>query len=152
MPSKGDQAPAFELPDQDGNTVTLSEYEGEQVVLYFYPKAHTPGCTTEARNFRDVYDQFEERDVSVLGVSTDSVEDISSFAEEYDLPFRLLADEDGAVARQYDTFAVKEMRGEEYEIAERDTFLIGPDGAIDAVYESVSPEAHAEEILDDIDA
>lgn len=152
MPSEGDEAPTFELSDQDSNPVPLTDYRGEHVVLYFYPKAHTPGCTKEACSFRDVYDEFEERGIAVLGVSTDSVEDISSFAEEYDLPFRLLADEDGEVARAYDTFAVKEMRGEEYEIAERNTFVIGPDGAIVAVYEDVSPEAHAEEILDDIDA
>jgi peroxiredoxin Q/BCP len=152
MPSEGDEAPAFELPDQDGNPVPLTDYHDEHVVLYFYPKAHTPGCTKEACSFRDVYDEFEERGIAVFGVSTDSVEDISSFAEEYDLPFRLLADEDGEVARAYDTFAVKEMRGEEYEIAERNTFVIDPDGAIAAVYEDVSPETHAEEILDDIDA
>lgn len=151
MPSEGDEAPEFELPDQDGQPVTLSEYQGEYVVLYFYPKADTPGCTTEATSFRDVYDEFDERGVTVLGVSTDSVEDIAAFADKEDLPFRLLSDEDGEVARKYDSFAVKEMRGEEYEIAERNTFVIGPDGEITAVYEDVSPEGHAEEILDDIE-
>lgn len=152
MPSEGDEAPAFELPDQDGEPVPLTDYRGEHVVLYFYPKADTPGCTTEACSFRDVYDEFEERGIAVLGVSTDSVDDLSAFADKHDLPFRLLSDDDGEVARKYDSFAVKEMRGEEWEIAERNTFVIGPDGNITAVYEDVSPEAHAEEILDDIDA
>ena len=152
MPSKGDQAPDFELADQNDEPVVLSDYRGEHVVLYFYPKADTPGCTTEACEFRDAYEQFDERGIAVLGVSTDSVEDIASFSEKHDLPFRLLSDEDGTIAKQYDTFAVKEVRGEEWEIAERNTFLINPDGEIVAVYESVSPEGHAEEILDDIDA
>lgn len=152
MPSEGDEAPDFELPDQDGQPVSLSEYRDEHVVLYFYPKADTPGCTTEATNFRDVYDEFDERGITVLGVSTDSVEDIAAFADKENLPFRLLSDADGEVARKYDSFAVKEMRGEEYEIAERNTFVIGPGGEITAVYEDVSPEGHAEQILDDIDA
>ncbi|MFW5900595.1 MAG: peroxiredoxin, partial [Halodesulfurarchaeum sp.] len=121
-------------------------------VLYFYPKADTPGCTTEACSFRDAYDEFEERGIAVLGVSTDTVADIADFAEEYDLPFRLLSDEDGEVATLYDSFAVKEVRGQEWEIAERNTFVIGPEGEIVAVYEDVSPEAHAEEILDDVEA
>jgi peroxiredoxin Q/BCP len=152
MPSEGDEAPTFELPDQDGEPVTLTDYRGNHVVLYFYPKADTPGCTTEACSFRDVFEEFEERGIAVLGVSTDPVEDIAAFAEKHELPFRLLSDEDGDVARKYDSFAIKEMRGQEYEIAERNTFVIGPDGEIVAVYEDVSPEAHAEEILDDIDA
>ena len=152
MPSEGDQAPKFELADQNGEPVVLSDYRGEHVVLYFYPKADTPGCTTEACEFRDAYERFEERGIAVLGVSTDSVEDIAAFSEKHDLPFQLLSDEDGTVAKEYDTFAVKEVRGEEWEIAERNTFLIGPDGDIVAVYEDVSPEGHAEEILDDIDA
>lgn len=151
MPSEGDEAPAFELHDQNGERVVLSDYRGEHVVLYFYPKADTPGCTTEACSFRDAYEKFQERGIAVLGVSTDPVEDLSAFADKHDLPFRLLSDEEGEVARKYDSFAVKEIRGEEYEIAERNTFIIGPDGEIVAVYEDVSPEAHAEEILDDID-
>lgn len=152
MPVQGNAAPTFELPDQNGDHVSLSDYQGEHVVLYFYPKADTPGCTTEAQNFRDAYDEFEASGVTVLGVSTDSVEDISAFADKHELPFRLLSDEDGEVARAYDSFAVKEMRGEEWEIAERNTFLIGPDGEILEVYENVSPESHPQEILDDIEA
>lgn len=151
MLSEGDDAPEFELPDQNADSVELSDYRGETVVLYFYPKADTPGCTTEACGFRDAFDEFEERGISIVGVSTDSVEEIDDFVEEYDLPFRLLADEDGTVAKAYDSFAVKEMRGEEWEIAERNTFIVGPDGEIVAVYEGVAPEDHAEEILADVD-
>jgi peroxiredoxin Q/BCP len=152
MPEVGDDAPEFALPDQDGDTVDLSDFDGETVVLYFYPKADTPGCTTQACSIRDVYDEFEERGVTVLGISTDTVEDIAAFAEKHDLPFTLLADEDGEVARAYDSFAVKEMRGEEWEIAERNTFVVGPDGKVAAVYEGVSPEGHGDEILDELDA
>lgn len=152
MLNEGEDAPDFALPDQDGDTVELSDYRGETVVLYFYPKADTPGCTAQACSFRDAYDEFEERGVTVLGISTDTVADIAAFAEKHDLPFTLLADENGEVARDYDSFAVKEMRGEEWEIAQRNTYVIGPDGTIQAVYEGVSPEGYAEEILGELDA
>ncbi len=141
MLSEGDSAPDFELLDQSGDPVRLSDYRGQRVVLYFYPKADTPGCTKEACSFRDVYDAFEERGLAVLGVSTDSVEALDAFAEKYGLPFRLLSDPDGTVARAYDSLGSN--------VAERNTFIIDEDGTIAAVYEQVSPEAHAEEILND---
>ena len=151
MLEAGEDAPEFELQDQDGNTASLSDYEGQRVVLYFYPKAKTSGCTTEAQGFRDLHDEFAERDVEVLGVSADPVDLIDEFAEDEDLPFRLLSDEDGEVASKYESFGEREIRGESYEIAFRNTYVIGPDGTIEAVYEGVSPDEHPEEVLDDLD-
>lgn len=150
MLEPGTEAPDFELPDQDGEQVSLSDFEGRRVVLYFYPRADTPGCTKEACSFRDTWEEFEERDVVVLGVSNDPVENLGPFAEKYDLPFTLLSDEDGSVATAYDSYGTIEIEGETYDIALRNTFLVGPDGQIEAVYEDVSPEGHAEEILEDI--
>ena len=146
----GDDAPDFELPDQDGETATLAEYEGQRVVLYFYPRADTPGCTTEACGFRKAWDEFQERDVAVLGVSDDPIPDLAAFAEEYDLPFRLLSDEDGAVASAYDSYGEKEMFGNTFDGVFRNTYVIGPDATITRVYEGVSPDGHAAEILDDL--
>lgn len=140
----GDSAPGFELTDQHGETVSLADYEGERVVLYFYPKAKTGGCTREARAFRDRLDGFAERDVAVLGLSTDPVELIREFADEEDLPFRLLSDEDGAVAEAYGS---RRDSGK----AERNTFVVGPDGTIEAAYGDVTPDGHPEEVLEDID-
>jgi len=146
----GDIAPDFELPEQDGEQVLLSSFAGEWVVVYFYPKADTPGCTTEACAFRDRSAAFAERGATVLGVSTDPVEDLAAFAEKHSLPFTLLSDEDGEMAAAYDSFETREIRGEVYEIASRNSFLVDPDGYIAAVYQDVTPEGHAGEILADI--
>lgn len=145
MLSVGDRAPDFELTDQRGDTVSLADFEGQTVVLYFYPKAKTGGCTREARAFRDRLPAFEDRDMAVLGVSTDPVDLIREFAEEEDLDFPLLSDPDGAVAEAYGT---RRDSGK----AERNTFVIGPDGVIEAAYESVSPDGHPDQILADLDA
>lgn len=150
MLEEGKRAPAFELPDQDGDPVRLSDFEGQRVVLYFYPQAGTRGCTVQANELSDAWEAFQARDVQVLGVSTDSVEDIASFREAEDIPFTLLSDADGSVARAYETFGTPEVEGETVEIAFRNTYVIGPDGEIEAVYEGVSPEDHADELLDDI--
>ncbi|WP_018259408.1 thioredoxin-dependent thiol peroxidase [Halomicrobium katesii] len=150
MLEAGDTAPTFELPDQDGETVALSEYEGQRVVLYFYPRADTPGCTKEACGFRDEWDAFADRSVAVLGVSDDPVDDLAAFAAEYDLPFTLLSDEDGAVAARYDSYGEKNMFGNTFDGVFRNTYVIDPDGVIERVYEGVSPEDHAEEILADL--
>lgn len=147
----GDSAPEFELTAQDSQTVSLSAYRGQRVVLYFYPRADTPGCTSEACGFRDEWETFEERDIAVLGVSDDPVEDLAAFAEEYDLPFRLLSDEDGNVSSQYETYGEKQMFGNTFDGVFRNTYVIGPEGRIEAVYEDVSPERHAEEILAALD-
>lgn len=151
MLEQGDEAPAFDLPDQNGETVSLSEYEGERVVVYFYPRADTPGCTTEACGFRDAWTEFEARNVAVLGVSDDPVEDLAAFADEYDLPFRLLSDEDGAVSTAYDSYGEKNVFGNEVTGVFRNTYVVGPDGTVERAYEGVSPEGHAEEILADLD-
>lgn len=151
MLEEGDPAPEFELPNQDGDAVVLSEFEGQRVVLYFYPKAGTEGCTLEAQEFDESWEEFERRDIQVLGVSTDSVEEIAAFRDDLGLPFSLLSDEDGSVAKEYETFGTTDVDGETFEIAFRNTYVIEPDGTIGAAYEGVSPEGHADELLDDID-
>lgn len=145
-----DPAPDFELPDQEGETVRLSDVRGRNVVLYFFPRADTPGCTTEACEFRDSWEGFESNDVVVLGVSDDPVGDLASFAEEYDLPFRLLSDPSGTVAAKYGSYGEKTMFGRTFDGVFRNTFVIDPNGRIGAVYESVTPEGHAAEILADL--
>ena len=144
-------APDFELPDQHGDVASLSSYEGEYVVLYFYPRADTPGCTTQACGFRDSWTEYEERDVPVLGVSDDPVEDLADFAGKYDLPFRLLSDEDGEVAAAYDSYGEKNVFGNTVTGVFRNTYVVGPDGSITSVYEGVSPDGHAEDLLADLD-
>ena len=149
MLEPGDDAPDFELPNQDGETVRLSDYGG-RVVLYFYPRADTPGCTTEACGFRDNWDAYEERGVAVLGVSDDPVSDLAAFAEKHDLPIELLSDEDGAVAARYDSYGEKNMFGNTFDGVFRNTYVIR-DGEVEAAYEGVDPEGHAEAILADLD-
>lgn len=144
------RAPDFELEGQDGASVRLSDFEGQKVVLYFYPKADTPGCTIEAKDFRDHWAAFEERDVMVLGVSIDTVQDVKAFQRKYDLPFTLLADEDGDVANRYDTFGTVQYGDEDWDIAFRNTYLVDEEGTIERVYEDVTPAGHAEEILADL--
>ena len=145
----GADAPAFELANQNGETVSLEDFEG-RVVVYFYPRADTPGCTAEACGFRDAWDAFEERDVAVLGISDDPVEDLAEFAEEYDLPFELLSDPDGEVATAYDSYGEKTIGENTFDGTFRNTYVV-EDGRITAAYEGVSPEGHAEEILADLD-
>jgi peroxiredoxin Q/BCP len=150
MLESGDEAPAFELPNQDGETVALSDFAGERVVVYFYPRADTPGCTVEAQNFADHWDAFRDRDVAVVGISDDPVDALADFAEKYDLPFDLLSDEDGAVGRAYGSFGSREIGDQEVTAAFRNTFVVGPDGEVEAVYEAVNPDGHAEELLEDL--
>ena len=147
MLAEGEPAPGFELSNQDGETVALSDFDGQHVVVYFYPRADTPGCTTEACSFRDRWGEYEDRGVAVLGVSDDPVSDLAGFAEKYDLPFELLSDEDGAVASQYDSYGEKNTFGNTYDGTFRNTYVVGPDGTIAAVFEGVDPEEHADEVL-----
>jgi peroxiredoxin Q/BCP len=152
MLSVGDEAPDFELRDQDGESVSLGDYRGDYVVVYFYPRANTPGCTTEACEFRDSWDEFEDRDIAVLGISDDPVADLKAFESDYDLPFPLLSDEDGSVSSAYDSYGEKNMFGNTFDGVFRNTYVVGPDGDIVLAYEGVSPEGHATEILDDVAA
>lgn len=147
IPQAGQQAPEFALRNQDGETVSLSELRGRKVILYFYPRDDTPGCTAEACGIRDVFPRFEARDAVVLGVSPDDVESHKKFQQKYGLPFTLLADADHAVAEQYGVWGEKTMYGRTYWGVNRVTFLIDEDGRIERVYEKVTPQEHAEELL-----
>jgi peroxiredoxin Q/BCP len=147
----GDVAPEFSLSDQDGETVSLASFRGRRVVVYFYPRADTPGCTTEACSFRDATDEFAARDVAVLGVSDDPVSDLAAFAEKHDLPFRLLSDETGEVATAYDSYGEKTMYGRTFDGVFRNTYVVGPDGRIAHAFEGVSPDGHAEAVLAALD-
>ncbi len=147
----GDAAPDFDLPSDSGARVRLRDLRGKRVVLYFYPKDDTPGCTTEACSFRDAWSELERRGVVVLGVSKDSPKSHLRFKQKYGLPFTLLSDEDHAVADAYGVWGPKKFMGREYEGMDRATFLIGPDGRIEAVWPRVKPEGHAEEVLAAVD-
>ena len=145
-PVVGSAAPGFELPDQDGQLHSLEDYRDQWVVLYFYPKDETPGCTTEACEFRDNIFKFEELNAQILGVSLDDVESHKAFAENHGLPFPLLADADGELSS---TYGVKtRMFG--MTVAKRQTFIIGPDGTITKHYETVKPDEHSAEVLADL--
>ncbi len=142
MLEAGDTAPGFELPDQHGNPVRLADFKGQTVVLYFYPKADTPGCTTQACGVRDHRSDYEKAGAVVLGVSPDPVRRIAKFDEKYGLGFALLADEDHAVAEAYGVWVEKSMYGRSYMGNERTTFVIGPDGKIKEILRKVRPAEH----------
>ena len=142
MIEPGEQAPDFELPDQDGNPVRLSGLRGEPVVVYFYPKADTPGCTTQACGVRDHRADYAAAGATVLGVSPDPVKKVKKFHDKHDLGFKLLADEDHAVADAYGVWAEKSMYGKKYFGNERTTFVIGPDGMVASVLRKVKPAEH----------
>ena len=146
----GDKAPAFSLPDQTGEQITLKSLKGRQVVLYFYPKDDTPGCTKEACSFRDAWAQFRKRKVAVLGVSVDAEKSHKKFAEKFSLPFTLVADPEKKIVRDYGVWGQKSMYGRKYMGTHRVTYLIDEKGKIAAVWPKVKPEGHAEEILDAI--
>ena len=147
QPAPGDPAPDFELRDQDGQLHSIEDYRGQWVALYFYPKDDTPGCTTEACEFRDNIFAFREANCQVLGVSLDDVESHKEFAEKYSLPFPLLADTKGTTA---DAYGVKSrMLG--LTLAKRQTFLIDPNGDVAIHYEKVDPDTHSKEVLADLE-
>jgi peroxiredoxin Q/BCP len=147
MLEAGGRAPAFTLPDQNGDEVKLSDLKGETVVLYFYPRADTPGCTTQACGVRDRGADYEATGARVIGVSPDSVEAVKKFADKFDLDFTLLADADHAVAEKYGTWVEKSMYGKKYMGVQRATFIIGPDGRIARAFPKVSPKTHDEIVL-----
>jgi thioredoxin-dependent peroxiredoxin len=144
----GDIAPDFTLPDQDGKPVALAALRGKPVVLYFYPKADTPGCTTQACGVRDHRPDYESADAVVLGVSPDPVKDVAKFDKKYGLGFPLLADEDHSVAEAYGVWVEKNRYGRTYMGNERTTFIIGPDGTIRDVFRNVKPAEHDDLVLE----
>ncbi len=147
MPQAGDQAPAFQLADQDGNPVSLAQFAGRSVVLYFYPKDDTPGCTVEACGFRDEHSALEAAGAVVLGVSADSTASHRKFATKYNLPFPLLADVDHTVSEAYGVWGEKSLYGRKFLGITRATFLIGPDGVLKQVWPKVKVNGHVAEVL-----
>jgi len=147
----GDIAPDFSLPDQNGNNHKLSDYKKHWVLIYFYPKDNTPGCTKEACAIRDNYAGFKELNAKVLGISTDSVESHSKFSEKQKLPFILLSDIDKKVVNLYGVFGKKKFMGREFKGTKRTSFLLKPGGIIAKIYENVKPVLHAQEVINDID-
>jgi peroxiredoxin Q/BCP len=145
--SSGIQAPDFSLLDENNTHRRLSDYRGRPVVLYFYPKDDTPGCTTEACNFRDDYSVYINADIIILGVSPDSPQSHAKFKEKYSLPFPLLADEGHKVCDQYGVWGPKKFMGREYEGVLRTTFLVDSNGRIAKVFENVRPAEHSAEVL-----
>ena len=148
----GAKAPEFSLPDQDGKVVTLKSFKGQQVVLYFYPKDDTSGCTKEACLIRDDFHNFKKLKCKVLAVSADTVKSHKKFEEKYDLPFPILADTDKKVLEKYEALGEKSMYGKKYIGILRMSYLIDAKGKIRKIYEKVKPEIHAKEVLEDLES
>ena len=144
---EGDKAPAFTASTSGGGKVSLADLKGKSVILYFYPRDDTPGCTKEACAFRDHFADFKKKGAVVLGVSTDPVKAHDKFVEKFKLPFTLLADEDRKIVEAYGVWGQKSFMGRKYLGTHRVTFLIGPDGKIKKIWPKVKPEEHAEEVL-----
>ena len=144
---EGDAAPAFTVPTNGGHTVSLADFKGRPVILYFYPRDDTPGCTKEACAFRDAFADFTAKGAVVLGVSADSVKSHDKFIKKFKLPFTLLADEDKRIVEAYGVWGEKTFMGRRYQGIHRVTFLIGADGRIRKVWPKVKPEEHAAEVL-----
>ena len=144
---EGDKAPDFTATTTDGTRLSLSDFKGKNVVLYFYPRDDTPGCTKESCAFRDEFAKFESKGAVILGVSTDSQKSHAKFAEKHKLPFTLLADEDKQIVQAYGVWGQKSFLGRSYMGTHRVTFLIGPDGRIKKIWPSVKPAQHAKEVL-----
>ena len=148
MAREGAAAPAFTTTDTNGKKVSLKDLRGQKVVLYFYPKDDTPGCTKEACSFRDEFSQFKKRGIEVLGISPDNEASHKKFTAKYKLPFTLLTDADHAIADAYATYGEKKFMGRTYMGVKRTTFLIDEKGKIKKIFEKVKPEEHASEVLD----
>lgn len=144
----GDQAPNFEVNDEQGNTIKLSDYKGKKLVLFFYPKASTPGCTAEACNLSDNYEQFKSKGYDILGVSADSQKRQSNFKNKYNFPYSLLADEDKSVIEAYGVWGPKKFMGREYDGIHRTTFVIDENGVIEEVITKVKTKEHTSQILE----
>ena len=150
MLETGEKAPSFKLKDSEGKQHSLEDYQGKSIVIYFYPKDDTPGCTKEACSFRDNYSAFKDAGVEIIGISPDSVKSHQKFTEKYALPFTLLADPDHKVCEAYEVWGQKKSFGREYEGVFRTTFIIGPEGKIKKVFENVKPSEHSQEVLAEI--
>jgi len=146
MIEPGTHAPDFELSADDGSTVRLSDLRGRNVILFFYPKDDTPGCTIEAREFRDAYPRFQAQDTVILGISADGVDSHVRFKTKFDLPYLLLADQEHAAAEAYGVWKEKSIFGKAFMGIERSTFVVGKDGTIAHVFRKVKPEGHADEV------
>jgi thioredoxin-dependent peroxiredoxin len=144
---KGDKAPAFSGKDQDGTTHTLADYKGKKLVVFFYPKADTPGCTAEACDLRDNYQRFQANNYALLGVSADAAKKQAKFKEKYDFPFPLIADEDLSVIKAFGVWGPKKFMGREFDGIQRTTFVIDENGIIDEVIAKVETKAHSAQIL-----
>jgi thioredoxin-dependent peroxiredoxin len=146
----GDLAPNFSLPDAAGNLIHLADFHGQNIILYFYPRDNTPGCTKEACSFRDIYSECQSHNIAVFGVSTDNAQSHAKFAAKYQLPFPLLCDLDAKVSITYGCYGLKKFMGKEFMGITRMTFAIDPDGRIKKVYRKIKPESHPAEILADL--
>ena len=143
----GDRAPVISAPDENGELITLEEFRGKKVVLYFYPKDNTPGCTAEACDLRDNYSKFIEDGFEIIGVSADSQESHTKFKAKYDLPFRLISDEDHSVLKAYDAWGEKKMYGKAYMGVLRKTFIINEEGFVEKIIENVKTKEHSKQIF-----
>jgi len=143
----GDKAPEINAVDQRGNIINLEDYKGSKVIVFFYPKANTPGCTAEACNLRDNYDDLLKRGFKIIGISADNETRQKNFAEKYELPFPLIPDVDKKIIKDYGVWGLKKNYGREYEGIFRTTFIISKDGAIEKIFEKVKTKEHSEQIL-----
>jgi len=148
MPEVGKKAPDFSLLDQDGKKVSLKDFLGKKVILYFYPKDDTSGCTKEACSFRDEFPKFKKTDAVILGVSPDSIKSHKKFADKYNLPFSLLADEEKKVVEKYGVWKEKNMYGRKYMGVDRTTFIIDVDGRIKKIFNKVKVDGHNKEVME----
>ena len=148
MPEEGKKAPDFKLTDQNEKTISLSDYKGKNVILYFYPKDDTSGCTKEACSFRDDFPKFKKVDAVILGVSPDSVESHKKFVKKYNLNFSLLADENKEVIKKYDVWKEKSLYGRKYMGVERTTYIIDPEGKIKKIFRKVKVDEHNIEVME----
>ena len=150
MLSIGSNAPEFQLSDQDGKTVNIKDFEGQKVLLWFYPKASTPGWTTQGQGLRDEFKNFKKYNTVILGMSADSIKAQNNFCAKQEFPFQLLSDPDKEVMRSYKAIGMKKMYGREYEGILRVAYLIDENGKIEQAYEKVSPKTHAGIVLEDL--
>jgi peroxiredoxin Q/BCP len=149
-PQLNEKPPTFCLPNESNTQICLEDHKGKWILIYFYPKDDTPGCTTEACEIKNTWNEFESHNISVFGISGDSPESHKKFKEKHKLPFPLLSDQDLSVIKSYDAYGTKKMFGKEYQGIIRKSFLINPDFVIQKIYPKVQPKKHAKEVLNDI--